>query len=300
MMVGLLDMIQFLYYFVGIFTFIPVTTFLTSKFNAIKNKIFNNCDNPPGETDDTDKEDYNLLENSAPYADKLKEEERLLKKLQKNTTLQDSPKFHAIFTETLDKNIIYKLSNFFLNLKKDDNHVYIILHVSSGGSVGDCAIIMNILLSYLKENPKNRLTMCVPMLAVSSGTQLLLCGTNLIMGKYAHLSPIDDQISEIGVKHLARFLKQKKCKKQRFTLSEYDTILSGEYLYNITCNELNNILHHCDAKTLQNVKKLFLDHKLYHSYPIDITMARSTGLKINQLDDALVIKIFEKLYQLWM
>jgi len=204
--------------------------------------------------------------------------------------------WYSIFCKTIDEDIVHETTDFFRTLSSNIKIVNIILHITQGGSVGDCAMLTKLFL-----NCNRKLIMYVPEIAVSSGSQLALCGSELIMGKYACLTPIDDQVDRNGdypIYNIKRIEKDFRNNKFHM-LSEYNTILRAKYLRKITNSELNSILKKYDEKTRNKVKNLFLKHELYHEYPIDIHMIRETGLKVSELENEEVWKAFNYLYNQW-
>lgn len=204
--------------------------------------------------------------------------------------------WYSIFCKIIDEDIVHETIEFFRKLSPDIKNVHIILHITQGGSVGDCAILTKLFL-----NCNRKLIMYVPEIAVSSGAQLALCGSELIMGKYACLTPIDDQVDRNGDYPIYNIKRIKKdFKKNKFhMLSEYNTILRAKYLRKITKSELNNILREYNKETKKKVRKLFLEHELYHEYPLDIHMIRETGLRVFELEDEEIWKAFNYLYDQW-
>lgn len=234
--------------------------------------------------------------------DKKIEEQRILMELEDKKL--DGRRFIAVICDELDDKILHDMTRTFDELQDNVTHIYLILHVSDGGTAHECTILNRLFFKFLKVEG-HELTICVPEMALSSGAQLAICGgSSLVMGKFAHLSPFDDQLGNLGVKNIKRIAKtmNKKKLKQDFTLKEYDTLLRAEYLHKITVDEVNNVLSHrgVDRKVIKRVRKLFLNHKLYHSYPIDIDMVKETGLEVKVLEDKDVMKAFLELYELWL
>ncbi len=229
-------------------------------------------------------------------------EEEILKRLTTEIEQRDGKKVTcmALMCSEINYNHIHRLIKKFTR-DNIENNIYIILHVLVGGDVSDCTILSNILLKKLKENPDLKISMFVPEIALSSGTQIALHSTELIMGKFAHLGAIDDQLRGIGVKHVKTIMKQWKCKKQDFSLKEHDIIQQSQYMYNITLKELETILElqHYTKKEIQQIRKLFLDHERYHSYPITFEEAKENGLRVKELTDELILNAFYDLYNIW-
>lgn len=165
------------------------------------------------------------------YRQKENAQERILQDLQKEIEKRDNKKVTcmAIVCSEISYDAIQRTIKKFTREKIEDE-IYLILHVRVGGDVSDCAILCNILLKQLKENPNLKITTFVPEIALSSGTQIALHSTELVMGKFAHLGAIDDQLRGLGVKHVKDIMKQSKCKKQEFTLKEHDVIQLSEYM----------------------------------------------------------------------
>lgn len=234
---------------------------------------------------------------TATTAEKEEEEKRILAELKER---RPGCEYLVIVCDSISKALVHRLTVVFEELNA--NHLYVILHVTSGGEASDCAILTKMFNKFASV-PGNRVTMCVPEIAMSSGAQIAICGTELIMGKYAHLTPFDDQIDGISVKNVKRITRKLSPEQQkRFRLTDHDTILQAEYLKKITKQELSQSLkiRGCDKKTMKCVKALFLDHSLYHSYPIDITMVRQTGLVVGALDDDDIWQAYKELHQLWL
>lgn len=204
--------------------------------------------------------------------------------------------WYSIFCKMIDEDIVHETTEFFRTLSSNIKIVNIILHVTAGGSVGDCAMLTKLFL-----NCNRKIIMYVPEIAVSSGTQLALCGSEIIMGKYACLTPIDDQVDRNGdypIYNIKRI--EKDFRRNKFhMLSEYNTILRAKYLRKITKSELNSILREYNKETREKVQKLFLKHELYHEYPIDIHMVQETGLKVSELENEEVWEAFNYLYDRW-
>jgi len=204
--------------------------------------------------------------------------------------------YYAIFCKILDEDVVHKTIEFFRSLSSEIANIYIILHITNGGNTSDCAILTKLFL-----NSGRKITICVPEIAVSSGAQLALCGDSLVMGKYASLTPVDDQIDyndDLGIYNIKRIEKEFRENDYR-TLREYNSLIKAKYLRKTTKTELNNILSKKSKKVRKRVKKLFLKHKLYHAYPIDIEMVRKTGLEVIELTDEKIWKAFTDLYELW-
>jgi hypothetical protein len=235
-------------------------------------------------------------------SEKEEEQDRLLDTLPN----QDNTDYFAIFCDTLDDRILHRFTEWISDLIMDRpeiTHLYIFLHVTSGGDSSDCAMICSLMLKYMKNNPENKISIIVPEIAMSSGAQIAISGSELIMGKFAHLSPFDDQLGSFGVKNVKRITRRlNKSSKQQFTLKEYDTILRAKYMRKITESEISSTLTQLNypQQTISNVKKLFLNHKLYHSYPIDIEKIREVGLRVSELRDMTFINMFHDLYDLWL
>ena len=228
-------------------------------------------------------------------SDKQSVETRILEELKKK---RPECEYLIIVCESLNKSIVHRVSVFFAELDASVQHLYVILHVTNGGEASDCAILTKYFNNFAQ---RNRITMCVPEIAMSSGAQLALCGTGLIMGKYAHLTPFDDKITGLSVKNVKRVVQALEA-KQRFTLEERDTILRAKYLRKITKRELKTSLQirGSSKKTRKRVEALFLNHNLYHSYHIDIDMVRQTGLEVAELNDKEIWDAYKELYQLWL
>lgn len=235
-----------------------------------------------------------------PDFKKWEEESKILAVLKEKNPNYD---YLAIICNQLTSDIIHRVSSFFQDLPESEStHVYIILHVYCGGDSSDCAILTKIFNRFISAGNGNQITMCVPEIAMSSGAQIALSGTDLVMGKYAHLSPFDDQIGKFGVKNVKRIMKHLETQKtHKFTFKEYDTILRAQYLRKITKAELRNSLRlqHYGNKTTKNVEQLFLNHTLYHSYPIDIDMIKDTGLRVTELIDNDIWSAYRILYNIW-
>lgn len=230
------------------------------------------------------------------------EEQRILAELEDKKT--DGTRYIAVICDELDDRILHDMTQTFDELDHNIKHIYLILHVSDGGTAHECTILNRLFFKFLKIEG-HQLTICVPEMALSSGAQLAICGgSSLIMGRFAHLSPFDDQLGNLGAKNIKRIAKKmnKMKMKQDFTLKEYDTLLRAEYIHKITVEEVNSVLSHrgVDRRVIKRVRKLFLNHKLYHSYPIDIDMVKETGLQVAVLEDKDVIKTFLELYELWL
>jgi hypothetical protein len=181
------------------------------------------------------------------------------------------------------------------------NDLYLLLHIVSGGGVSDCAMISNILFQHLKNHPEVKLTVFIPEIALSSGTQIALHGHEIVMGKFAHLGAIDDQLRGLGVNHVKKIMEQSHRRKQKFTLKEYNIIQQSNYMYDLTKRDLETILqfHRYSKLEIEKIRKLLLDHDRYHSYPITLDEARDAGLKIREMNDELVLKAFYDIYNLW-
>jgi hypothetical protein len=234
-------------------------------------------------------------------SDKEDEEDRILDTLPN----RDTTDYFAIFCETLDDRLVHRITGWFDDLitnRSEITHLYMFVHVTSGGDSSDCARICSLMGNYLKTSARNKITVIVPEVATSSGAQIAVSGTELVMGKFAHLSPFDDQLGSLGVKNVKRITKKFiHAKKHQFTLKEYDTILRAKYMRKITKAEIHETLLHLnyDKQTIKHVDKLFLNHKLYHSFPINIDMVRKTGLKVVELADEIFIDAFHELHDLW-
>lgn len=242
------------------------------------------------------KKDKKIATNSRKI--KNLESQKILKELEEKCFYDK--RFVAIICEELDDSILHDMTRFFDELKNDVKHVYLILHISAGGTARECTILNRLFLRFLKVNG-HQITICVPEMAVSSGAQIAICGgTSLIMGRFAHLSPFDDQISGLGVKNIERI--SRKMKSKHMTLKDQEKIMRAEYLHKITIDELNTALTRRGIKdeVIKQVKKLFLNHRLYHSYPIDVEMIMMTGLQVEILDDKDVLTAFLLLYDLWL
>lgn len=177
------------------------------------------------------------------------------------------------------------------------------MHITTGGLSSECSIISRIFKEYLERNEANQIIMIVPEIAVSTGSQLALSGSKLVMGKLANITPFDDQFREMGVKQLQRIMRNKeKYNLKGLTLKECDAIVQSKNMRKITKKELEELLtrQRYDAETIKNVKKLFLNHKLYHTYPITIDMIKATGLKVEELSDQLLLDAFDELYEVCM
>lgn len=209
----------------------------------------------------------------------------------------------SIMCTELDDHFLHKIMKFFQMLKDDEKLVYIILHITSGGLSSDCTIISRIFRDYLSRNETNRIVMVVPEIAVSTGSYLALNGSQLIMGRLAHITPFDDQFREMGVKQLQRIMRNKdKYNIKGLTLKECDAIVQSKNMRKITKKEIDELLTYqkYNVDTIKNVKNLFLKHKLYHTYPITISMVRDTGLKVDELSDPLIENAFDELYEVCM
>lgn len=206
----------------------------------------------------------------------------------------------SIMCEELDDVIIHDITQFFQSLTEEQNTVYIIMHITTGGLSSECTIVSRIFRDYLSKNENNKIIIVVPELAISTGAQLALSGTNLIMGKLAHITPFDDQFREMGVKQLQRIIRnKKKYNLKGLTLKECDAIIQSRNMRKITKKEVKELLKYqkYDDDVINNVIKLFLNHKLYHTYPININMVRETGLKVEELKDKIIEDAFNELYE---
>lgn len=235
----------------------------------------------------------------------VKKEVIIFKNLEGALKLRDGldVRCFAMICNTIDENyLMHRMTRFFDSIFTEKiDYVYIILHITSGGNTDDCTKCLNIMKKYLQDEDHN-IRIYVPEIACSSGSHIAISGSHIAMGRFAHLTPFDDQLDGIGVVNIKRIMKEPQSKKRGLTISECDTILLADNHHEITKNELRETfdLNGYNNGVYRKAVDLFIDHKKYHTYPITAEMLKTIGMEVDELDDNLILDAFYELHNLWL
>lgn len=205
-----------------------------------------------------------------------------------------------VVKDSIKRQDVHNVIKFFREISPWSN-VLLVLHVPSGGCTDECSRICNAI-----QRHSGKVTIFVPEIAASSGSQIALSGHQLIMGKNACLTPIDDQMDDIPAKemHNIRKILKKKRKPDGYvvemlslSLEDYANIIESKRMLKMTEKEVVGILSKkYGKKTIQNVVDTFIHHKTYHVCPLYTEKLQNIGIEICTDVDNDYYELFDQLY----
>lgn len=158
-------------------------------------------------------------------------------------------------------------------------NIDLIIH-TSGGSSNNAKMMVDALITH-----DGRKRIYIPSKAYSAGTLISLTGQQIYMGKNAHLTPIDAQITlgsdlfdtAIPVGVLSQLSDLSESYNTNL-LTIHAKIAEKDYYADL---KMLDVIYKRNTPMKQKIVSNFLRTKLPHDYPISVNEAREFGLNIS-------------------
>lgn len=164
-----------------------------------------------------------------------------------------------------------------------------------GGNAYDCMVIASILLELKKEG--HRLNTYVPRRALSAGTMHVLTGHELFVGKYAYLTQVDVQYSDVfetnddyscPARDLVAYGQYCCDGKYELTMNNYLLARDADRAEKDTCEMLIKTFDGRGMKLEERMKlmNMFMKKNTNHGTPIFMDqLVKVGGLKVHRIDE---------------
>lgn len=190
-------------------------------------------------------------------------------------------KFLQIVTKTIGGKTVSNILKSFRDIEPDEE-VVILLNVSTGGT-SSCALQ----IARQLVNHPSKVHVIIPERAVSAGSFLAMCADTIYLGKGAWLTPFDDQFDGMTCKNISEYsFKDLQKLGINLKLNDIDTLKETKISMRLVRNEVDEIFGKKHSpEILESIRKCFIDHDYYHTYPFDKEMLSDFGIETADFDD---------------